>query len=310
MKTQFDLARISEARKVPNIRIVEGRGGAPSVCYVFFSGNGLYSNSDDDLERRIFRDDRYEWMSLCPPGASFQRAIFVRDVLKTWYVDGTGLEADSIESLARSLAPHVSGYDRLVCVGNSAGGYAAMLFGCLLGASEAWSFSGYVDLWKESKDPLNPSLAAAALDPGKREWLDIRNLLITRNGTKIVHFAPVHAEIDKEQLVYISGIPGVSLIRLDSRIHGDCLESWLHPLLLSRGFGPVEAFARTFHDRVLGKREFSESYLGGRWHLRWFRAVAECRKWVRKADRFLTRHEGFRGMETRKGSLHGESGRI
>ncbi len=71
------------------------------------------------------------------------KRLFVRDVHQAWYHQGMPRHgrtfASMAESLSELLAPH--DIDRLVVAGNSAGGYAALVFGTLLGADAVLSFA-------------------------------------------------------------------------------------------------------------------------------------------------------------------------
>ncbi len=77
--------------------------------------------------------------------------MFVRDVYKSWYHAGLkGLSANvdqSVEVLRGMIEE--SGARRVLTIGNSMGGYAAILYGALLGADEVLAFSPITFLnWK------------------------------------------------------------------------------------------------------------------------------------------------------------------
>jgi|1186.fasta_scaffold112230_2 hypothetical protein len=71
------------------------------------------------------------------------KRLFLRDHHRAWYQLGVLGLADSVEGLADALRGIVAGCgaSRVVVVGNSAGGYAALLFGGLLAADAALAFS-------------------------------------------------------------------------------------------------------------------------------------------------------------------------
>ncbi len=69
--------------------------------------------------------------------------MFVRDVYKSWYHAGLKGLAANIDESAEVLRGIVaeSGAGRVLTVGNSMGGYAAILFGALLGVDEVLVFA-------------------------------------------------------------------------------------------------------------------------------------------------------------------------
>ena len=78
--------------------------------------------------------------------------VYVRDLHQIWYQEGiSGLSSDvdgSVESLRQLLRERGGG--RTIACGNSMGGYAALLFGYLLGLDEVHVFSPktFVTPWK------------------------------------------------------------------------------------------------------------------------------------------------------------------
>lgn len=81
------------------------------------------------------------------PGFEFRRMlsahpcdqVFVRDLEQAWYQRGSRPEARSVPELAGWLRRFIEdgGYTRVVFVGNSMGGYAAILFGAMLDVDHA-----------------------------------------------------------------------------------------------------------------------------------------------------------------------------
>ncbi len=71
------------------------------------------------------------------------KRLFVRDLRQAWYHRGILHHGSTLAAAARSIRGLLAGQDieRLVVAGNSAGGYAALLFGALLGADEVLCFA-------------------------------------------------------------------------------------------------------------------------------------------------------------------------
>lgn len=67
--------------------------------------------------------------------------ILVRDLDQIFYQRGVRGLGATIDEVVEGLRPLVAGRDRVVFVGQSAGGYAAILLGALLGVDEVLAFS-------------------------------------------------------------------------------------------------------------------------------------------------------------------------
>ncbi|MCA9868733.1 MAG: hypothetical protein KIS95_08085 [Anaerolineae bacterium] len=103
---------------------------ASGTLFIAFAGLQLW--------RRV---PRFEWQNTLE--AQPANRLYVRDLAQYYYLRGlAGLAGDigrSADRLRARLDPH--GYARLVCFGASMGGFAALLYGALLGADEVHAFS-------------------------------------------------------------------------------------------------------------------------------------------------------------------------
>lgn len=119
-------------------------------CIIFFSGNGLYfPNELEVFRRQIQINNRYEWRKTADSSEirkKFGKIILLRNIYKNWYLNGINEELNTIDKLAKFLKKETSDKEVTV-VGNSAGGFAAFLFGNLIGAKAIFSFSGQNNLW-------------------------------------------------------------------------------------------------------------------------------------------------------------------
>jgi len=150
------------------------------------------------------------------------KRMFVRDLRQAWYHHGIPDGGDDIEELAghleRTIAPHQ--VDRLVVTGTSAGGYAALVFGALLGAETAISFAPQTVLELEA-------LAAMGDHRWDREvermhakgwfdarWSDLRQALppARRADTRYeLHYDPTMG-FDREHCERLAHLEGVVMI--------------------------------------------------------------------------------------------------
>lgn len=164
----------------------------------------------------------FEFLSLV--GKFPTKRIFVRDPQQAWYHRGVLGQATSIRAFAHLLADEVrrSKAQRVVVAGASAGGYAALIFGTLIGADLAIAFSPQTVLdltalaqlrdhrWDEQIIQL---AQAGALDD---DWIDLRQALppVRRSGTSYHVYFDALFESDRLHAERLSGLEGLRLFPL------------------------------------------------------------------------------------------------
>jgi hypothetical protein len=158
------------------------------------------------------------------------KKMFVRDWWGCWYqrgVEGAGADVESVgESLAAVIAE--SGVERTVGVGNSAGGYAALLFGHLLDFDQVHAFVPQTLVDPEVRRALGderwPRETVRMTQPG---WLDARyadlrpvlmNAARPRRGTFHVYYSR-HSPLDEIHARNLADVDGVVLHGLEQRGH-------------------------------------------------------------------------------------------
>jgi hypothetical protein len=180
------------------------------------------------------------------------KRVFVRDLQQVWYHRGLLEDAPSIDATAKLLRSMIAEQrvKRLVVVGTSMGGYAALLFGALLGADRVLSFCPQTTVdprqLVEMGDMRWTERLGLLLDAGELEprWLDLRPPLSPSRPPKTqfdVFFDPtfrldlLHAErisdIDCVELHPHSG--GAHLITRKMRDSGELTQILRTALLLS-----------------------------------------------------------------------------
>ncbi len=149
------------------------------------------------------------------------KRLFMRDLQVAWYHRGVPGRGGTLESVADSLAElrTLHEIDRLVVAGNSAGGYAALAFGTLLGADVALCFAPQTvidlgqlhDLGDHRWDAeLAPHAAAGALDS---RWSDLRTALprARRADTTYQVYFDESLDLDRAHAERLAGLEGVRL---------------------------------------------------------------------------------------------------
>ncbi len=128
----------------------------------------------------------FEFMRLT--GEEPVKKLFVRDPRQAWYHRGLPGYSDTLEQTVSVLREHTAGAARTVLTGNSAGGYAALLFGVLLEADAVVCFAPQTTLRllalhalgdRRWDDHLRPLFKAGVMD---ERWLDLRTLPASPNA--------------------------------------------------------------------------------------------------------------------------------
>lgn len=157
------------------------------------------------------------------------KRLLVRDLHMAWYHRGLPGQSTTLSGVAESLTEIVAVHDidRIVAAGNSAGGYAALVFGTLLGADVVLSFAPQTVLDLDAlaalgdhrwDDLLQPLSATGALD---RRWTDLRQSLrrFRKPNTSYQVYFDESLAVDRLHAERLSGLPGVSLIRFGTGNH-------------------------------------------------------------------------------------------
>jgi len=151
------------------------------------------------------------------------KRMFVRDPRQAWYHLGIFRHGRTLVGLAESLDRSVErlGAERIVTVGVSMGGYAALAFGALLGAHTAAAIAPQtvidLDVMAEMDDHrydrrLGEVRAAGRLDPA---WTDLATALpaTRRAATRYEIYYADRFRIDRLHAERMADIDGVRLYR-------------------------------------------------------------------------------------------------
>ncbi|MFI4977186.1 MAG: alpha/beta fold hydrolase [Solirubrobacterales bacterium] len=151
------------------------------------------------------------------------KRLFVRDPRQAWYHCGMPQHGWTLASVVDSLRELIARHDvdRLVVVGSSSGGYAALVFGTLLGADTVLCFAPQTVLDLEILagmddhrwDPaLGPLRRANRLDP---RWTDLQRALPEARcaDTRYQVYFDDSLRVDRLHAERLLGVEGVRLYR-------------------------------------------------------------------------------------------------
>lgn len=155
------------------------------------------------------------------------KRLYVRDPYGLWYHKGLPKIAGSVDEIKEHLKPIIDkqGVSRVVVVGNSAGGYAAMLFGCLLDADKVIAFSPQTflnrDLMAKHHDKRWTALLMALYRVGEKKYYNLKQVLWRHKHRKArydIHY-PSKLPLDVIHATRMKDVPTVSLHPYDSDTH-------------------------------------------------------------------------------------------
>jgi hypothetical protein len=143
--------------------------------------------------------------------------LFVRDLEGAFYHRGVKGLGATIPQVAGELRRLLGRARRTIFVGPSAGGYAALLFGSLVGADEVHAFSGatFLDdahrrIWRDDRWQ-EQMVRVRAGPPENRPFLDLKPVLRARPaGSAHLHFGARH-RLDHRHASRMRRISGVRL---------------------------------------------------------------------------------------------------
>jgi pimeloyl-ACP methyl ester carboxylesterase len=183
------------------------------------------------------------------------KRVFVRDLRQGWYHRGIPEYGDTLASVAEGLRALIDAHevDRLVMAGNSAGGYAALVFGTLLGAHTVLAFApqtvlGLDELAAIDDHRWDEQLGAVASEGALDErWSDLRDALpLARLAeTRYQIYFDDSLAVDRLHAERLRGLDGARLYRFGRGRHklvrelreAGALERLLHEAL---GLDPSE----------------------------------------------------------------------
>jgi pimeloyl-ACP methyl ester carboxylesterase len=158
------------------------------------------------------------------------KRMFVRDPRQSWYHRGMPRHGTTLASVVDAVGELLADHEleRLVLAGNSAGGYAALVFGTLLGADAVVCLSPQTvidtEILAQMGDHrwdylLEPLVRKGALEP---RWTDLRRALpqARHANTRYNIYFDETIEGDRLHAERLRGLQGVHLYRFGRGGHG------------------------------------------------------------------------------------------
>lgn len=270
--SEFDLYDLNNeliisVLKTKNIEVYNIDNGQNRTL-ICFSGNGLFVKNDEvTFKKTIIDDNRYEWKNLCkhPKFETYYgQIIFVRDVFKQWYVNGINSECTSVDDLISLLKSIIPEKNIIVTVGNSAGGYMAMLVGIKLKAKSIFSFSGQFSIWDQvDKAPL---LQKYKNDVTRNKYYDISQLLdeydFYKENTKLYHFYPAKCDWDVFQVNHCPEKKNIHFFAFNRDTHGVTVSPHSFPYILTLSNKKMEKLCYKYENQLIDAENYLKNVIG------------------------------------------------
>lgn len=182
------------------------------------------------------------------------KRLFLRDPNMMWYQKGTPGIGDDVPAVADFIRKIITqeGVKRVVMIGNSGGGFSALLFGALVGVQEIHAFNPPTRLRGPDDTSAPEQLRALEAEQGKDiPYLDIREVFRKhlKPETKVyIHYSRGESR-DKRHAKYLREFPNVRLVEYPFVSHHVARffaeRSMLTPLLAAAARGDAEGVNQT-----------------------------------------------------------------
>lgn len=194
------------------------RENPAEYCIIYFTGNNLYyPNQEAAFRERVLQKNHFEWYKTRINYG--HKHIFVRDVQKQFYLEGINSTLNSSQKLVDFLKQETEGY-KVITLGSSAGGFAAITYGQLLNAVRIYSFNGTYEIRTKldlTSEEINPIIFRSRTDENVLRWMDTRNF-ITRPET-IYYFQSIKSAYDVRQFNHVKDF-AINRIQFINSKHG------------------------------------------------------------------------------------------
>jgi hypothetical protein len=224
-------------------------GVEKTYCALYFSSHYIYNpNNEESFTRDVIRKNKYEWYGTRIPYV--HKHIFLRDLIKQWYLTGINGKINSPESLLNFLEKETNGY-KIITMGSSAGGFASVLYGQLLKAEMILTFNGQFEInsqLKTSTPIIDPIVFRNQHIPELREYYDTRNFITSPQ--KIHYFFSKRSDWDAEQHNHVADLNMYKTAFLTAHHGVPFLKSNL-PAILKQKKSSLEKFGgKTYHPLI------------------------------------------------------------
>jgi hypothetical protein len=218
-------------------------------CILYFSSNDIYyPNNEQEFNRQILIKNKFEWYNTrIKIGV---KHIFLRDIKKQWYLTGINHKINNIEKLLLFLKEETAGY-KIITLGSSAGGFAAVLFGSYLNSEKILTFNGQFmisDRLTTSSEKIDPIIFREQNNPKINMYFSLRSHIT--NPKRIFYFYSDRSNWDISQYKHISDLQ-LQFIPFRTHHHGIPFLKTNLQEVLNMPTEKIQKFANKFNHPVI-----------------------------------------------------------
>lgn len=161
--------------------------------------------------------------------------LLLKDPRRRWYQAGVPGVGRTVHDIVRFIQHKVTRTNpgRFISIGSSAGGYAAILFGCMLGADMVIAFGPQTFLDNNNRTTYGDGRWDSAIRKiSDSEYLDLYNLVRDSPKTQVIIMVGSKEPIDIIHGFYLNGLKNVTLLIETSSKH-NCARTLKEQGLLS-----------------------------------------------------------------------------
>lgn len=248
---------ITEEFKKDNFFVNEYENDSKLVVIYFSSHALFYPDVEEEVIKAIVKDNRYDWKHY--KIGAVKREIYVRDIHKCWYITGINERITCIDDLVKFFKQYIDDGDHLVTVGSSAGGFAAALFGALLGADYVFDFCGQNNI-NDNRKP-DHFLERNALQQG--HYYSIAEVYgkETRRPEVFYFYAGKNDE-DVRNYNMVKNLPKWHCVGFDTTEHSDTMYRFNYPMVLNMDYEVLMGICDTYQEGITKRLDFSIAVCG------------------------------------------------
>lgn len=231
-----------------NYLIEYDKKGDNEWCAIYFCSNDIYyPNTKEIFQKRIIDKNFFEWYHSRINKA--YKHIFIRDIFKQWYLAGINININSPKKLIDFLIKETHGY-KVITIGSSAGGYAAILYGSFINTQYVLAFNPQYELkslLERSSEAINPLLFR--IKDERIQYFDITTYI--NRQTNIFYFYSNASKWDREQNKHlIKDTPNLYKITFNTKHHGIPFLKVALPKVLNLNIEKLKSLSKNTHNPI------------------------------------------------------------
>lgn len=260
---------LKEWYKKDNYKVIDLKNDS-NLCYVFLSSNGLFAG-DETHNTKQLTENKYDWENISKSKKiqkAAKRLIFVRDIQTHSYVEGINERINDIDKIINLLTELTKGY-KVYLIGNSGGGYLALILGSVLqNVERIYSFGGIFSLyeWTGSHNTLSfetNELFVKYKNEDRAKYYDIRNLLNNCKAEAYHIYASRHIGDCKQIEILNNKNPKLHVFGFDTDVHGRGLNGFDYPDFLTCSDKKISKIVSHYENKTfISKNKFSINCFG------------------------------------------------